>query len=190
MKQMILAATFLMASTAMVAQPHGRPDGEKAQQIKERIETAQIAFLTKELELTPEEAQVFWPVYNAYQAELKSIREKYKNNRSDMSLDAIDKMSDKEAIKAMQEIRAQMEATHKVKETYHKKFLEVLSPKKVLKLYAAEREFKQHVLQRMRHQEQERSGRGGRGQGRPGHQGRGGHGPQHGGMGGHPDFMF
>jgi len=43
---------------------------EKKQQ---NIEALKIAFISKELALTPEEAQKFWPVYNQYSKELKSI---------------------------------------------------------------------------------------------------------------------
>ena len=38
---------------------------------KERIMSEKIAFLTVEVGLTPEEAQVFWPVYN--QVDRKSV---------------------------------------------------------------------------------------------------------------------
>ena len=41
------------------------------QQMKERLQAEHIAFLTEKLELTPEEAQVFWPVYNKAKAEQK-----------------------------------------------------------------------------------------------------------------------
>ena len=37
---------------------------EKKENRKEQIESQKIAFFTAELELTPEEAQLFWPVYN------------------------------------------------------------------------------------------------------------------------------
>lgn len=40
---------------------------------KERIKAEKIAYFTDALELTPEEAQVFWPIYNKLQDE----REKY-----------------------------------------------------------------------------------------------------------------
>jgi len=180
MKNLILAATFLIASTAVVAQPQGR-QGAKAQKVKERVETAHIAFLTKQLELTPEEAQVFWPIYNQYQAEMKAVRAKYRQKSGALELESIDNMTDKEAIKAMQDHKALMDETHAIKAKYHTKFLEVLSPKKVLKLYAAEREFKQRVLRRMRQGQHGQGGRGGRA--------RGGHGAQHGEMGGYPGFM-
>jgi hypothetical protein len=39
-----------------------------------KAEAIQIAYLTKELDLTPEEAQKFWPVFNNYKQELLSSR--------------------------------------------------------------------------------------------------------------------
>ena len=41
----------------------------------ERLQALKIAYITKKLNLTPEEAQRFWPVYNQYEAELKKVRQ-------------------------------------------------------------------------------------------------------------------
>ena len=38
------------------------------------IEALKVAFISKELDLTPDEAQKFWPVYNQYSKELKATR--------------------------------------------------------------------------------------------------------------------
>jgi len=63
-----------------------------------KIEDVKIAYMTKELNLTPDESQKFWPIYNNYFAEIKKakiasvndevafeervveIRKRYKNN--------------------------------------------------------------------------------------------------------------
>ena len=46
-------------------------DGNKRE---DAIESLKIAFITKQLNFTPEEAQKFWPIYNQYTAELKTQR--------------------------------------------------------------------------------------------------------------------
>jgi Skp family chaperone for outer membrane proteins len=46
----------------------------------ERIEAIKVAYITKELNLTSDEAAKFWPLYNQYFAELKKVREE---NRTD-----------------------------------------------------------------------------------------------------------
>lgn len=62
MKQMILIAMLTMGlGLFAIAQP-GR--GEK-------IEAIKVAYITRELNLTADEAQRFWPVYNEYFKELK-----------------------------------------------------------------------------------------------------------------------
>jgi hypothetical protein len=43
------------------------------------IEAIKVAYITKELNLSAEEAQKFWPVHNAYMAELKKARQDNKS---------------------------------------------------------------------------------------------------------------
>ena len=53
---------FLNMSTELIAQ--------ERREHYQRIEAIKVAFITKKLDLTTEEAQKFWPVYNNYQKEL------------------------------------------------------------------------------------------------------------------------
>ena len=46
----------------------------------DRIEAVKMAYITKELNLTPDEAQRFWPVYNNYMNEIKTAND---NNAND-----------------------------------------------------------------------------------------------------------
>lgn len=50
--------------------PEGRPN----------IEALKVAYLSKQLNLTAEEAQQFWPHYNAYGEELKKTRKENNDN--------------------------------------------------------------------------------------------------------------
>src|SRR5258706_16201427 len=45
-----------------------------AQPPREKVEAFKIGFLTKRLNLTPDEAKNFWPVYNKFQDELEKAR--------------------------------------------------------------------------------------------------------------------
>src|SRR5690606_29094123 len=54
-----------------------QPDKVKKQQ---EIEALKVAFITKELELSAEEAQKFWPVFNEYAKEKKAL---IKENKDD-----------------------------------------------------------------------------------------------------------
>jgi hypothetical protein len=44
--------------------------GQQDERVK-KAEAIQIAYLTQELGLTPEEAQKFWPIYNSYKDEIR-----------------------------------------------------------------------------------------------------------------------
>ncbi len=48
-----------------------------------RAEAIQVAYLTKELSLTTEEAQKFWPVFNTYKDEIKRARKENKEDEID-----------------------------------------------------------------------------------------------------------
>ena len=56
-------------------------------QNQDKIESFKIAFITQRLNLTAEEAQKFWPIFNDLQANLKSIKQSSKNQKpvADMS---------------------------------------------------------------------------------------------------------
>jgi len=55
------------------SQPPEGDDGSKVEVIK-------MAYITHELNLTPQEAQNFWPVYNNYVNEIKQARNQYPND--------------------------------------------------------------------------------------------------------------
>ncbi len=46
----------------------------------QRIEVIKMAYISHELNLSPQEAQNFWPIYTNYQNEIKQARNKYPND--------------------------------------------------------------------------------------------------------------
>jgi len=55
----------------------------------EAIESEKIAYITKQLKLTPHEAQRFFPIYNKYNEELWSLKRQRKSQKQDViSFDA------------------------------------------------------------------------------------------------------
>ncbi|HMT29515.1 MAG TPA: hypothetical protein PKD91_09580 [Bacteroidia bacterium] len=153
MKKIKLIATTLFCLWIAVAyaQP-GPPDREK----REQIEAMKVAFLTRKLDFTPDEAKVFWPVYNQYQDEIEKLRE---NRHKDMraARDEFDTMADKDVEKLVDGEIAFRQAEIDVLKKYNPQFKKVLPMKKVAKLYRAEEDFKRELLQKL----QERRGGGG-----------------------------
>lgn len=113
----------------------------------QKVQAEKIAFLTSQLNLTPEEAQVFWPVYNQAQAEKREAMKKVNDLSREMKQAVKDEKSDKEIEKL---IKAYVEAQEELVEVDAKftpKFLKVLPAAKVAKLINAEERFKKLQFQ-------------------------------------------
>jgi shikimate kinase len=123
--------------------------GGRLQEKKDEIESMKIAFITKKLALSSEEAQQFWPVYNQYSEKLQELRKKrrqdYRQNK-----DNIDEMSDKEVEAAVENDMLFRQKELDLQKEYHTKFKSVLPIKKVAKLYAAEEQFKRVLLEKLK----------------------------------------
>ena len=112
----------------------------------ERIETIKVAFITKKVDLTPEEAQKFWPVYNNYQKELMELMKKRREDRQKTDIAPNDK------------INADLTYESKMldlKKKYKKIYLKAIPAEKVLLLYQAEREFREHLIKQLNHRRKE-----------------------------------
>ena len=56
---------------------------------RERIKALKIAFITEKLELTETEAQNFWPLYNAHEANNDALRQQSRQNRKGADLESM-----------------------------------------------------------------------------------------------------
>ena len=115
---------------------------------REKIEIEKIAYITKALDLSSEEAQVFWPLYNKYsdkknEINIKRMKEfaKVKDNRSSLTEKEIGSIINKQ-LKMEQEILD-------LKVNYNKEFQKVISNTQISKLYHAELEFRKKLLRRI-----------------------------------------
>jgi hypothetical protein len=150
LKHTIAVGVILLGSLAAYAQPEGGPANRKKQ-----IEARKVAFITSELDLSPEEAQVFWPVYNQAQAERKALREKHRAMRNTKVKEGepkktLDTMTDKQLEEKMEYMMVHEQAELDLKKKYLNKYKEVLPIRKVAKLYQAERNFKKRLMSDIR----------------------------------------
>jgi hypothetical protein len=105
----LLSAGFVVSS---MAQDEQRDPG--------RLQAYKIAFLTKKLNLSPEEAQRFWPIYNKYETELRSARIEGRNSNKEIETE---------------------EKILNIRKKYNGEFTKALSTEKVNTLFKSEREF-------------------------------------------------
>lgn len=139
-----------------LAQERGRSPEQR-----EQLEALKIAFITEELNLSPDEAQTFWPVYNEMENQLKEIRRSKRENQKNARTN-FDVMTDSEIEKSMESGLALSQQELDVKRDYASKFKKVLPIRKVAKLYASEERFKQRLLKRFKEKRKDGKPGGGR----------------------------
>ena len=110
-----------------------------APQKKENRKARKIAFITSKLELTPVEAEKFWPVYNQAETEKKALKKEHKSAHPKKK---ISEMSDAEVEKLIDSGLEFQQKELDLRKKYHANFKEVLPIKKVAKLLRLEHEFK------------------------------------------------
>lgn len=116
----------------------------KAQDGNEKIEALKIAFITKRLQLTTEEAQKFWPVYNAYEAEKKQIRESTVGTIKQLKEDG--EFTNAEADQAISKYIEFKSKDLDLTKKYVGEFKKILPAVKVAKLVTAEEHFKKMLM--------------------------------------------
>lgn len=126
----------------------GQRNGERRKERKEQIQAEKIAFISNELELTTEEAQVFWPIYNTYEARIHSIRKERKKYHHELK-NSTD-ISDERAYELMELIFNTEKKESDIRLEYLAEFSEVLGKKKAAQLYLAEHMFKRELLRKLR----------------------------------------
>ncbi len=121
MRKFLLYTFFILAGFTVQAQNGNR------------LEALKIAYVTKKMDLRPEEAQHFWPIYNQYAAELRQARQDgQRTNESEINLD---------------------ENLLSIRKKYNTQFNQVLSPEKVNIFFKSEKEFGAFVQKEMERRE-------------------------------------
>jgi len=106
----------------------------------DRIESQRIAFITTQLDLMPEESQIFWPVYNEFQKRFKEIK------FSHQPMIGLEDLNEENAEQLVMGILAIQDAELKLRKEYINKLKGVLPMVKIAKLQLLEREFKKQML--------------------------------------------
>ena len=123
----------------------------------EAIESRRIAFLTEKMSLTPDEARVFWPLYNEYNKKRDELSNAHRARWGNANVAA---MSNEEAGRFAEDLIVHMERNAAIKREYHDKLKRILPAKKIALLYEAERDFNRMLFQEARRRTREGEGSG------------------------------
>jgi hypothetical protein len=122
---------------------------------RERIQARKVAYITDRLDLSPEEAQKFWPVYNNHQEAVEEqhqvLREAFPSSE--------EALTDEEALAFIETLEKHEQKMLDLKKDFHKALKEVISPQKIVLLFETEKRFREELI---RHLSGARGGRAGR----------------------------
>ena len=147
---LIALALFLPIATA-VAQ-------ESRAERFERIEAEKIAFITKELNLTPSEAQKFFPVYNQYHREIYKLKQQRRSTSrlSGTSQLENNKLPGNNFNRNDRDVLAFDAKELEVKKAYRKRFAAVVGQARASRFFEVEEEFRNYLLRELQQRRRDR----------------------------------
>jgi hypothetical protein len=97
-----------------------QPGPERQKPMAGQLETMKIGFITNRLNLSPDEAQRFWPIYRLYSNEVRQAYQVYHNDHNELGLE---------------------ETLLNIKKKYSVEFVKAISPGKINDFFRAEKDF-------------------------------------------------
>jgi len=140
-KLFLISMLSIFTVTVLVAQERRGPSPE----MFEKIRTEKISFFTSKLDLTPVEAQAFWPVYNEYEKKRFELQRQI-HQFERMPDETITNLSETEIEKMTNNYIDSFEKEALLLKEYNKQFQKILPKKKVLMMYRTENEFRSHLI--------------------------------------------
>lgn len=137
----------------------GQNEPTRFQEAMAKMKADRVSFLTDKLQLTVEEAEKFWPVYNEYQTKREEMMWG-KREKMHRDFDP-DKLTDEELNKMLNDILDQEVKLAQLKKDYFIRLKDVLPTRKVLRLHRVEQEFMNHMLNQIRDNRSPGNSRGG-----------------------------
>jgi len=134
MKYLQFTLALLLISCFGFSQAQGPLKSEARAAELKKIQAMEMAFITKELNLSPDEAQKFWPVFNQYRNELRTVAAE---NKQKDHLDRQQKMLD-------------------LRKKYREDFSKMMNQERANKVFGAEDEFKSLVRREFQKRQDER----------------------------------
>ena len=139
MKKAIILIVFGLLTTV----GYGQKQQAKAQ---EKLQAARIALITERLNLTPDQAQQFWPVYNEYAEQRRTLQQGYKRARQQYDLQNMTEEQGRELRKIGLETK---QKNLNLEKEYGDRLNNVVSARQLMALKKAEEDFRAMVIKQL-----------------------------------------
>lgn len=112
----------------------------------QKIDNAKIGLITNRLNLSTEQSQLFWPVYNEFDSKKKDIKKQLR--RLIVETNTLTTPDEKILANIKETLNLQQKEVDLERE-YMSKFLKVINVRQLAELYKAEQVFTQMLIQRL-----------------------------------------
>lgn len=135
MKNYYILIICFLSSTLIQAQ---RPDK------RAELKALKIGYLTKQLELTSSEAEVFWPVYNEFDKKMFELRQQKILKSKNLDIESL---TDEDALELIDSMKESEKSKFEYENQLIEDLMKILPPKKIILLKKSEIEFGKQVLE-------------------------------------------
>lgn len=114
---------------------------KKSSYDKEKLESAKVAFITQRLDLTPDQAEKFWPLYNQHSKSKRSLMREL----NEVQKSGEEQMSDQEAVET---IKRRFDIEQKILDldkAFLNNIIKVITPRQAFKLDEVNKDFARHI---------------------------------------------
>lgn len=137
MYKIIITAIFLFGTLHMTAQ--------KNSDDREKIRSLKAAYITDQLNLSSEEAQKFWPIYNKYHHQRRDL---YKREHAE--IENLDQITEEEAQKMLLEYIKMEQEDYVLLRDFYRNLRKIFPAKKIIHLKKVEDDFNHRLLREYR----------------------------------------
>jgi Spy/CpxP family protein refolding chaperone len=127
-----LAVALCVTALPVLAQAQNAGLATDEQILLKQVMTDRKAVYANNLKLTDDESKKFWPVYDAYEAEVKKVNDRFLANLNRF-VENYDTLSESDAAEVLKEKMAIEKEREALKQEYTRKVAKVLPPKKALR---------------------------------------------------------
>jgi len=124
--------------------------GQNLENRVERVQALRVAYISDKLNLTPDEAQRFWPVFNQFDDKMDHLRKQKRQLLFKLRPENASKLSEKETNALMEEDDQLEQEIQNNRRMLVKNLQGVIPNQKILMLRQIEVEFKQKLLNQIK----------------------------------------
>ncbi|MDD2385207.1 MAG: hypothetical protein PHP52_00305 [Bacteroidales bacterium] len=140
----LITLTIILSSISLIGFSQGK--GYQQRFIDdEKIQAEKVAFITEKVNLTVDEAQQFWPVYNEFNEKTSTLFDEERSIHRDIRANC-EIISEKDLTTKLDRMVEINQEKAILENEYHQKYKKIIPIQKVAKLYQADKDFRKHLL--------------------------------------------